>query len=52
MKTLKGTAKVRMGSHIVENVNIRYDWDLNLFKMLKKVWLGSNIVEDAKIRYD
>ena len=29
------TAKVRLGSSIIQKPKIRYSWDLNLFKMLK-----------------
>ena len=46
-----GLGKVRLGSYIVKKAKIRYDWDFNLFKILKKVWLRFYIVENAKIRY-
>ena len=32
----EGTAKVQLGSVFVQNENIKYGWELNLFKMVKQ----------------
>ena len=32
----QGTAKVQLGFYIVRKAKIRYDWDFNVFKMLKR----------------
>ena len=47
----QGTAKVRLGSDIVQKAKIRCGWHFNLFKILKNVRAKPYIVENAEIRY-
>ena len=47
----QGSTNMWLWFFIVQKEKIRYNWDFNLFKMLKKIQLGSYIVENAKIRY-
>ena len=36
----QGTAEVQLGSVFVEDKNIKYGWELNLFKMVKQGTAG------------
>ena len=42
--------QVLLGFHSIENTKIKYDWGLNLFKMIKQGLVEPHIAESTKVR--